>query len=600
MPVESKKVCGQLRQYKNHKGLLKIDKVPEELLPQVRNIMHVTSSNDLLEGDMYEVIADTGCTNNASGQDADFEPGSIRQLKEPLIIEGVGGNIIVMHIGIVRWEFISKKGEIVVICCWAHYAPALGHLRLMSPQMCFKEIDQAAEVLARHEGCLIRMSNGQEVEAPLHPDTGLPVLMAFPDVKKTSKKIAIMHNLITPDNQNLTVLQKELLKWHYRLGHPGFQAVQWIGRSGVLGKLGERFGAQTVTPPKCEACQMGKQHRNSTEGATLKRKNEGVLSKEKLNPGDLVFSDQFVSSLSGKYHNARGQTNSHYEYRGGTIFYDAASHYLHVNNQVGFTAHETITSKLKFEREANSIGVQVKQYQTDNGVYTSKEFMQTLSDENQTIRLSGVGGHHHNAAENAIRIIVNKARTMMFHCALCWPSETDLSLWPLAVNYATHLYNHIPNPATGLAPIEVWTSSKSSYSAIKHAQTWGCPVYVLQPKLQDGQKLPKWEPRSRRGQFVGVSAMHASSVGLIRNLKTNNISPQFHIIYDSHFETVHSNDATPPAVWDELIVFNRDMANFEEDQYVPELSAERLSTEVVVNRERLKNDTKKVRKEGRT
>ena len=92
--------------------------------------------------------------------------------------------------------------------------------------------------------------------------------------------------------------------------------------------------------------------------------------------------------------------------------------------------------------------------------------------------------------------------------------------------------------------------------------------------------------------------MHASSVGLIRNLRTNNISPQFHIIYDSHFETVHSNDATPPAVWDELIVFNRDMANFEEDQYVPELSDEWLSTEEVVNRARLKNDPKKVRKEG--
>ncbi len=596
MIKSDKMICNQLRPYRNSKGLLKVDKVPEEMLPQIRSIMHLTS-NDMLLSEMYEIIVDTGCTNSASGVYEDFVPGSPKLLDEPLQIEGVGGNIIVAHIGIVKWEFISKKGEVVKVYIHAHYAPALGHLRLLSPQACFQEMDEEGEFIVRHDMCLLRFKGGHEVEVPLSPETGLPIVMAFPDVKKTSKKIALMHNLITPDNENLTLLQKELLKWHYRLGHPAFQAVQWIGRAGILGKLGEKWGASTVAPPKCEACQMGKQHRTPTEGATSKRVNEGVLTKEKLKPGELVFSDQFVSSLSGKYHNQRGQTNSQYEYRGGTIFYDAASKYMNVTNQVGFTAHETIEAKLKFEREAQSIGVQVKQYQTDNGIYTSRDFMQCLNDQNQTIKLSGVGGHHHNCAENAIKIIIHKARTMMFHSAICWPSETDLSLWPLAVNYAVHLYNHIPNPQSGLSPMEIWSSSKSSYSAITHAQTWGCPVYVLQPKLQDGQKIPKWEPRSRRGQFVGVSALHASSVGLIRNLRTNNISPQFHIVYDSHFETVHSSDTTPPPVWDELIVFNRDMANFDEDQYVPELTDEWLSTKEIADRERLKHNPKENNKE---
>jgi hypothetical protein len=52
-------------------------------------------------------------------------------------------------------------------------------------------------------------------------------------------------------------------------------------------------------------------------------------------------------------------------------------------------------------------------------------------------------------------------------------------------------------------------------------------VYVLQPRLQDGGKVPKWEPRSRQGQYMGSSPLHASTVGLIRNLRTNHISPQF-------------------------------------------------------------------------
>ena len=157
-----------------------------------------------------------------------------------------------------------------------------------------------------------------------------------------------------------------------------------------------------------------------------------------------------------------------------------------------------------------------------------------------------------------------------------------MALWPLAIQHAVHLHNELPNPSSGLAPNEVWSASKSSYSALKNAQPWGCPVYVLQPKLQNGQKIPKWEPRSRQGQYVGDSPLHASTVGLVRNLKTNNISPQYHVVYDSYFETVHSDSLTPPEVWDELLIFNRYQANFDENEYVPELSNEWLSPEEII------------------
>ena len=199
----------------------------------------------------------------------------------------------------------------------------------------------------------------------------------------------------------------------------------------------------------------------------------------------------------------------------------------------------------------------------------------------QTIQHSGVGGHHHNnPAENGIKIIIQKAQTMM--SVICWPERTDLALWPLAIQHAVHLHNELPNPSSGLAPIEVWSASKSSYSAVRNAQPWGCPVYVLQPKLQNGQKNPKLEPRSRQGQYVGDSPLHASTVGLVRNLKTNNISPQYHVVYDSYFETVHSDSLTQPEVWDELLIFNRYQANFDENEYVPELSNEWLSPEQII------------------
>ena len=77
---------------------------------------------------------------------------------------------------------------------------------------------------------------------------------------------------------------------------------------------------------------------------------------------------------------------------------------------------------------------------------------------------------------------------------------------------------------------------------------------VLHPKLQDGHKILKWEPRERKGQYVGASSLHESSVGLIRNLKTGNISPQFHVVYDDCYETVVSDQTVEPEVWENIII----------------------------------------------
>ena len=60
---------------------------------------------------------------------------------------------------------------------------------------------------------------------------------------------------------------------------------------------------------------------------------------------------------------------------------------MHIrSHQTGLTAHETITSKLAFEREMGQYNVQVKTYHTDNGIYTSKAFMDELREKGQGIR----------------------------------------------------------------------------------------------------------------------------------------------------------------------------------------------------------------------
>ena len=110
-----------------------------------------------------------------------------------------------------------------------------------------------------------------------------------------------------------------------------------------------------------------------------------------------------------------------------------------------------------------------------------------------------------------------------------------------------YLYNHLPN-AQGIAPADLFTGTTIPRHKLKGCHIWSCPVYVLDPKLQAGKKLPRWKPRTKRGMFVGFSRANSSDVPMILNLRTGHISPQFHVVFDDTFNTVSSmsSDEEPP------------------------------------------------------
>ena len=219
---------------------------------------------------------------------------------------------------------------------------------------------------------------------------------------------------------------------------------------------------------------------------------------------------------------------------------------------------------------------------TDNGVFKSQAFVDKILSNHQSIRYSGVGAKWQNGvSESAIRIVVSKACTMMIHAALQWPDVDDDTLWPLAVSHAAYLYNHTPNPESGIAPFEIFIQTKSDGQALRNAHPWGCPTYVLEPRLSSaGGKIPKWQPRSRRAQCVGVSPVHAENIGLIRNLKTGYISPQYHLVYDDDFDTVYSPADTEPPDWERLCIFQRFETVFDDGDH-PVLADEWLTPEEI-------------------
>jgi hypothetical protein len=71
----------------------------------------------------------------------------------------------------------------------------------------------------------------------------------------------------------------------------------------------------------------------------------------------------------------------------------------------------------------------------------------------------------------------------------------------------------------------------------------GSPIFVLDPALQDGKKIPKWNPRSRLGMYLGNSPLHSSTVARVVNLRTGYITTKYHTVHDDIFITVH-NDGT--------------------------------------------------------
>ena len=86
-------------------------------------------------------------------------------------------------------------------------------------------------------------------------------------------------------------------------------------------------------------------------------------------------------------------------------------------------------------------------------------------------------------------------------------------------------------------------------------------MFVLDPKLQDG-KIPKWNRRSRLGQFLGFSDEHLSLVANVRNLSTGFVSPQFHVVFDDLFQMVFSSgkdDVLVDRICNELFEYNRDV-----------------------------------------
>ena len=506
----------------------------------------------------FPVIWDSGASISITHERSDFvgpitSPGPLTQL------QGIAKGLRIEGQGHVMWAMEDTAGGIRMIKVPAYLVSKI-KVRLLSTTSLLQTYPDETITIEAHQLTLSGSNDDDargQVIARVNPDNNLPTSHAYCQAS-IPEGLEILNNTITTvsqDNANLSEAEKELLRWHHRLGHLAFRKIQFLMRSGVLSRSESNRALHTaacriVNPPKCAACQYGKQHQRPAPAkvATAIKDRVGVLKAENLAPGQQVSVDHFICGTKGRLFSSAGKSLNTDMFAGGCLFIDHATNFVHVEFQKHLNTAETLKAKEKFEALSKDYGVIAQSYLSDNaGCFTSKQFNERLSVFKQVIKFAGVGAHHHNGhAERAIQTIMSIARTMMLHAAIHWPDVADATLWPMAVTHATFLHNHVPDLVSGLSPIDLYSKTRWEQRKYHDLHVWGCPVYVLEKAIADGKSIPRWKPRSVRCVNMGLSKKHSSTVPLVLNPDTGYITPQFHIVFDDWFATVATNvDALP-------------------------------------------------------
>ena len=170
--------------------------------------------------------------------------------------------------------------------------------------------------------------------------------------------------------------------------------------------------------------------------------------------------------------------------------------------------------------------------------------MEACRKQGQPLTFAGVNAHHQNGmAERRIRSIQELARAMLIHANRRWPESVTINLWPYAVRMANDILNSTPNMQDKKKrTAEQIFSSTMVQPNQKHFKPFGCPVYVLKNALQSGKPFHKWDERARVGIYLGRSPQHSRNVALVLDRKTGLVSPQFHVVFDSEFHTVKTDN----------------------------------------------------------
>jgi hypothetical protein len=298
-----------------------------------------------------------------------------------------------------------------------------------------------AETISLKKGKLTLSGKpGQPTRGPVivlsDPTNNLPMSLAY-SYDSTYTPVQVFQTIMTEvsnANLNLTEPDKQLLRWHCRLGHSGYRKIQQLMKSGVLSHSQATHGLHTAAsnnqnPPICAACQYGKQccHPSPGKTSSVVWDRAGALKQDDLFAGQKIAVNHFVCSTRGHLFTSKGKTSENEMYCGGCIFVDHATGH-HVEFQKHLNTHETLEAKESFELMCHDHGVIPQAYHSDNGSsFTSSGFMARLCEFAQVMSFAGAGAHHHVSVAELFHCKFhhrNNRQTNMDQNAKSWVTST--------------------------------------------------------------------------------------------------------------------------------------------------------------------------------
>jgi hypothetical protein len=526
------------------------------------------------------LIIDTGASIMISPDKRDFI-GPIQPV-QPTMLKGIGAGLQVHGLGRAEYHFPAPTRK-VVQCTLDNvlYVPDCT-VRFLCPRhlAASTNADGDGFVALQHRGILC--CHGIDIPVTYDSNMGLPVIYSIGSLTSAPitflpKNLHATTALSTDNNpssvlssrpyQNLSQPQHLKLLMHERCNHRHMAEINsWIQQ----GLLPVPASIANCPDPICHACQIGKAKKKAHNRAT------GGITAHDRAPGDGVSADQLEAGCPGKIPTTKGlPTSKRYKYC--NLWIDHATHFVFPTFHETKHATELIASKRDFEHFASRFNIRIKKIRADNGVYSAALFQHDCDLQNQQLSFCAVGSHWQNGvAERHIGLITQTARTLLLHATSKWPSVLNEEFWPFAIKHACAFHNASVHSDTKQTPYYAFTGEQPPCQ-MQAFRVFGCPVYVLDKRLQDGDSLSKWKARSWTGVYVGSSSQHAEHVPLIYNPQTTHVTPQFHVTFDDSFSTVsvgtaRLSDATYQQLYESedwlfKSTFHFDVTNYLFDDY---------------------------------
>ena len=298
--------------------------------------------------DLLPIVIDTGTSLSLTANYNDFvgpiRPSTITEL------QGLSHTTKVHSIGKVEWTVRDMFGATRTIKTEAFYVPD-ATVHLFCPQTYFRE-QQKGQLMLDHSSTTLQLHDRSTLQFPYNTNSNLPLtLPALPNhIGLTFDNACILgdghsvHNYMSvadESNQNLVGVQKELLLWHWKLGHANLQWIQTLchdptsnHRCFILDMHHDKTSSCVL--PKCTTCMLGKQtdHTPGTNSGALVKGKETMHRHEHLQPSDCISLDQYESSIPGRSPHTYGKEKKDDQYNGGTLFVDQASSMVFIQHQV--------------------------------------------------------------------------------------------------------------------------------------------------------------------------------------------------------------------------------------------------------------------------